>query len=434
MQRGDAGGIPDSNDVITLSTAVAMSSHEASDMTSPDYRVLCDQFRAALAGARVYALSLHDHRGEVLYLSEGVLGPDEHEIVQQAVTRFSSEEAPDSYISETGQNRTAVAFAARDSRRLFCGLVLVIIDQRGSNGDPRTLRNPLMRETLKGFARTLNPPPIIVRPDDTATVRRRRLALSVVTPLVAPEVYDLRIALRRLPLDLFVQRLIPLDSGPTTPRYEVLLRSKSAAASSEAPHSMLRAAVEHGLGSIIDRRVLLSLIGWLMNHRAAVTSSGGSFSVNLTATTLHDAQFGRFLERVLRTSALPRGHIAIELDSSLCLQYRGSANALCATLEQLGCPVVLDNFEPYDRGFDLLRLPGVQVLKLSSAITQAMRSDAVARAIVAAVVQASRVLGIHTVAKHGDLAVDAEWLRSVGIDFLQSYSATKPRFLHSLAS
>ena len=96
--------------------------------------------------------------------------------------------------------------------------------------------------------------------------------------------------------------------------------------------------------------------------------------------------------------------------------------------------MVLDNFEPYDRGFDLLRLPGVQVLKLSSAITQAMRSDAVARAIVAAVVQASRVLGIHTVAKHGDLAVDAEWLRSVGIDFLQSYSATKPRFLHSLAS
>jgi aryl-alcohol dehydrogenase-like predicted oxidoreductase len=47
-------------------------------------------------------------------------------------------------------------------------------------------------------------------------------------------------------------------------------------------------------------------------------------------------------------------------------------------------------------------------------------------------VQASRVLGLRTVAKHGDLELDAEWLKSVGVDFLQSHTATKLRLLHSL--
>jgi EAL domain-containing protein (putative c-di-GMP-specific phosphodiesterase class I) len=63
-----------------------------------------------------------------------------------------------------------------------------------------------------------------------------------------------------------------------------------------------------------------------------------------------------------------------------------------------------------------------------------MRSDAIVRATVAGVVQASRVLGLRTVAKHGDLELEAEWLKSVGVDFLQSHTATKLRLLHSFNS
>jgi EAL domain-containing protein (putative c-di-GMP-specific phosphodiesterase class I) len=74
----------------------------------------------------------------------------------------------------------------------------------------------------------------------------------------------LHAALRRSPIALHVQRLVPLAKGSQLRRYEVLLRSKSDDAS--APHAMLKAAVENGLGSMIDRRVVTELIGWLVHH------------------------------------------------------------------------------------------------------------------------------------------------------------------------
>ena len=68
-------------------------------------------------------------------------------------------------------------------------------------------------------------------------------------------------ALRRSPIALHVQRLVPLTKGSQLKRYEVLLRSKSETAPNSAPQAMLKAAVENGLGSMIDRRVMTELIG-----------------------------------------------------------------------------------------------------------------------------------------------------------------------------
>jgi EAL domain-containing protein (putative c-di-GMP-specific phosphodiesterase class I) len=401
-------------------------------MTELDYRDLSDRCKAALAGVRVHVLSLHDFRGDVLFLSEGVLGPDEHGMVAEAVTSFSVPNAPDIFLRDQGDGRTAIALAAFRPDQGICGLVLMIVDARSLNRNAKVLQSLALRDVLKHFAQSLDPPPVVARPVETLTARLKRLDLNP-SP-VAPGIHELKDALRRVRFELYIQQLMPIVPKSTPALYEVLLRSEAASILGEAPHDLIRAAVEHGLGSIIDRRVLVALADWLKRHRASVTAEGGMLSVNLTATSLHDAQFGRFLERVIRTSTLPKGLIAIELDAALCLQYRGAANLLCATLEHLGCPIVLDNFEPYDRGFDLLRLPGVRVLKLSPSIMQSMRSDAVARAVVAAVVQASRVLGLQTVAKHGNPAVDAEWLKALGIDFLQSDSATKPRPLHSFVS
>ena len=77
---------------------------------------------------------------------------------------------------------------------------------------------------------------------------------------VTPEIDRLHAALRRSPIALHVQRLVPLAKGSQLRRYEVLLRSKSEDAPNSAPHAMLKAAVENGLGSMIDRRVVTELI------------------------------------------------------------------------------------------------------------------------------------------------------------------------------
>src|ERR1700721_1656978 len=55
-----------------------------------DFDAVCQKVRAAVEPARAHAVSLHDENGDVLWLSESSMGPDEHNAVLEAMERFSN--------------------------------------------------------------------------------------------------------------------------------------------------------------------------------------------------------------------------------------------------------------------------------------------------------------------------------------------------------
>ena len=246
---------------------------------------------------------------------------------------------------------------------------------------------------------------------------------------VPPEIDRLNAAMRKSPITLHVQRLVPLSKGSQLKRYEVLLRSGSEEA---APHAMLKAAVENGLGSMIDRRVVTELIGWLVRHPDTWHANEVMFSVNLTTTALHDEHFIKFIELCLAKSSLPKGTIAFEIDAPTALTLADKISDVATALHRLGCPLVLDDFALRTECFELLRLPGVRYVKLASDLTAKMRSDKVAQAAITAVVQMARVLGMHTVAKRTDTAAEQEWLTALGVDFVQSNAISPAVTIDSL--
>jgi Amt family ammonium transporter len=262
---------------------------------------------------------------------------------------------------------------------------------------------------------------------DATPPRAERPAAAV------PEIERLQAALRRSPIALHVQRLIPLVKGSQLKRYEVLLRSKSDVAPNAAPAAMLKAAVENGLGSMIDRRVITELIGWLVRHPELWKSDAVLFSVNLTTTALQDDHFIKFLELCFAKSALPTAMIGFEIDVMSAVGLGPRINAIAEALHRLGCPIVLDDFGLRTECFDLLRLPGVRYVKLASEITRKMRSDKLAQAAITGVVQMARVLGMHTVAKRTETAAEQEWLTALGVDFIQSNALSPPAPIESLA-
>jgi Amt family ammonium transporter len=251
---------------------------------------------------------------------------------------------------------------------------------------------------------------------------------------VTPEIDRLHAALRRSPIALHVQRLVPLAKGSQLRRYEVLLRSKSEDAPNSAPHAMLKAAVENGLGSMIDRRVITELIGWLVHHPDVWQKRAVLFSVNLTSTALHDEHFMKFVELCLMKSSLPKSMIAFEVDVPTAILLGDKISDVAAALHRLGCPMVLDDFGMRTECFDLLRLPAVRYVKLASEITAKMRSDKVSQAAITAVVQMARVLGMHTVAKRTETAAEQEWLTALGVDFIQSNALSPPAPIDSLST
>jgi EAL domain-containing protein (putative c-di-GMP-specific phosphodiesterase class I) len=250
---------------------------------------------------------------------------------------------------------------------------------------------------------------------------------------VSPEIDRLHAALRRSPIALHVQHLVPLTKGSQLKRYEVLLRSKSEDAPNAAPQAMLKAAVENGLGSMIDRRVVTELIGWLVKHPEVWQKHAVMFSVNLTMTALHDEHFIKFVELCLAKSSLPKAMIAFEVDVPTAVKFKERIVEVAAALHRLGCPMVLDDFALRTECFDLLRMPGVRYIKLAPDITSKMRTDKLSQAAITAVVQMARVLGMHTVAKRSETAAEQEWLTALGVDFIQSHSMSPPVSIETLS-
>ena len=498
-----------------------------------DFDSVCQKLRAAIEPARAHAISLHDEKGEVLWLSESTMGPDEHNAVREAVETFSNPTSAPIIAVDLGDTQSAVLLRAVSSRRAMVGLIMLIMDSRGLKLDGRggaiKMMTPKLQRALMDFAGMRpdlepasatraaaepghSPPQAAARPGGTAahppvnpatrasvkpveltladsarlprpngtheairdapakaraaapaspgmappavpasleTVLPAALASPGATPAAAPsaghgllekhpttispEVDRLHAALRRSPIALHVQRLVPLTRGSQLRRYEVLLRSKSEDAPNAAPHAMLKAAVENGLGSMIDRRVVTELVGWLVHHPDVWESSAVMFSVNLTTTALYDEHFIKFVSLCLAKSSLPKAMIAFELDVLTAVKMSARVAEVAAALHRLGCPMVLDDFALRTECFDLLRLPGVRYIKLASDITTKMRTDKLCQASITAVVQMARVLGMHTVAKRTETLAEQEWLTALGVDFVQSHAMSPPTTIESLS-
>jgi Amt family ammonium transporter len=277
-------------------------------------------------------------------------------------------------------------------------------------------------------AQAVAPAPAVVPPRSVATPRQ----VPAQRP-VTPEIDRLHAALRRSPIALYVQRLVPLIKGGQLTRYEVLLRTATENAPNYAPQAMLKAAVDVGLGSMIDRRVLTQLIGWLIRHPDVWKSSAVMFSVNLTTTAIHDEHFIKFVGLCLAKASLPKGMIAFEVDAPHAVKLSDKITDVAAALHRLGCPLVLDDFSLQTECFALLRLPGVRYIKLAPEVTAKMRTDKLSQAAITAVVQMARVLGMHTVAKRTESAAEQEWLTALGVDFLQSNALAPPVAIESLS-
>ena len=479
----------------------------ATDGPLVDFDAVCQKVRAAVEPARAHAVSLHDEHGDVLWLSESSMGPDEHNAVREAVEAFSGAGSPPVLVYDLGDSRSAVLLRAVNARRAMVGAIMLVMDARivrQDTGSPLKAMTPKLQRALADFAsmrpdfaappappatvaaapprptasRTMAAippqpttpqtmgatpprpaapqtmaatPPRPTAPQAMAATPPRPTAPQTMPPAtpasggaaaiagrrpqaeVTPEIDRLHAALRRSPIALHVQRLMPLTKGSQLKRYEVLLRSKSESAPNAAPQAMLKAAVDNGLGSMIDRRVLTELIGHLIRHPEVWKSTAVMFSVNLTTTALHDEHFIKFVELCLVKSSLPKGMIAFEIDTATAVKLADKMAEVAPALHRLGCPLVLDDFAMKTECFALLRLPGVHYVKLAPEITAKMRTDKLAQAAITAVVQMARVLGMHTVAKRTETAAEQEWLTALGVDFVQSNSMSPPVSIDSLS-
>lgn len=383
---------------------------------------ISSEIRGLFPGVRLSSLSLHDAAGEPLWMTDGVLGPDEHALALDALDVFQLEAARRCFERPHGDGHAGIVFPAREPGGELRGMAVLVADARhlGGSGQEKALR-PELQSLLRRLAILLrsraaaaaasesgtNAAPAISSSDeDDAT----RLQPSV--PGIDPRFVD---------LTLYVQQMLRLKTHGRTRRFEVLLRSRRGGGEERAPADILEAADDPSSRGQLDRFVITQLVQWLAQNRDALDAEPASFSVNLSQGALLDADFPDYVARTLDTADVDPRMIAFELRETVCRERAADVQRFVRACEQLKCQIVIDDFTLHSDVLPLLRSSSVRLVKIDAELTTAAMKDKLSQAIVVAISQASKVLGAHCVAKRIESTMARQWLAAVGVDFAQGF-------------
>ena len=234
----------------------------------------------------------------------------------------------------------------------------------------------------------------------------------------ATNVTSRNVALDPSSLILDIQPFSKLRTGGRMRRYEVLPRIPHRD-SNRAPAAM-------------DGLALQRLLSWLGSNRSAWSLEPTSFSLNLSISTLEDERFPQQVASSLKANGIAPDNLGFEIAEPLCTQRRAQVERFISLCDKLGCFVVIDDFSFDSSVLPLLRSKALRLVKIDPKLTSAALRDKLSQAMVVAIVQAVKVLGIHCAAKRVESQASLQWLTAIGCDLAQGPALSQVLPIESL--
>jgi len=236
----------------------------------------------------------------------------------------------------------------------------------------------------------------------------------------------LQTALHEGRFELAVQPIIAMGSGVESgPGVEVLIRLSDSSGRTANSAEFLRPAERYQLMPQIDR--------WVVNAALTAVStgeiklaSGRSCAINLSGQTLGDKSFLGYVVDALDGTGVPPSSICFEVTESAILSNVRHAQRFIEVLHGIGCEFSLDDFGSGLGSFSSLKHLPIDYLKIDGSYTQNLKSDEVNQEIVAAMIKLARTMQFRVVAEQVEHQEDFDWLRDVGVDFVQGHFIEEP--------
>jgi EAL domain-containing protein (putative c-di-GMP-specific phosphodiesterase class I) len=183
---------------------------------------------------------------------------------------------------------------------------------------------------------------------------------------------------------------------------------------------------------VLDSLAMQRLLAWLGSNRAAWTVEPSSFTLNLSIATLEDDAFLKQVATALQSNGIAPDTVGFEIAEPLCTQRRAQVERFMAACDKLGCFVVIDDFSFDSAVLPLLRSKALRLVKIDGRLTAGALRDKLSQAMVVAIVQAVKVLGMHCAAQQVDSQAALQWLTAVGCDFAQGPMLARQQPLNKL--
>ncbi|MBJ7463485.1 MAG: bifunctional diguanylate cyclase/phosphodiesterase, partial [Mycolicibacterium sp.] len=190
------------------------------------------------------------------------------------------------------------------------------------------------------------------------------------------------------------------------------------------PDQFLQLVRDHGLMRPITELVLTQALNQVAEWRDEGLLV--PVAVNVFAPSLSDLGLPQTVERALDERGLPHEVLTVEITEDLLLGNHDRARAVIEQLRQGGVRVAIDDFGSGYSALSYLWELDVDELKLDRAFVTRVREDRRAAAIVRAVIDLARELGLMTVAEGVEDAETAALLRDYGCQVAQGYLYTAP--------
>jgi diguanylate cyclase (GGDEF)-like protein/PAS domain S-box-containing protein len=244
---------------------------------------------------------------------------------------------------------------------------------------------------------------------------------------------ELQTALHDGSFELAVQPIISMSRGADSgPAVEVLIRLPGRGSESETAE-FLRPAQRYQLMPQIDR--------WVVNATLTAISGGElkiaghrSCAINLSGQTIADDSFLGFVVDALDRTEVRPSKICFEVTERAILDNVKQAQRFIEVLHGIGCEFSLDDFGSGMGSFSSLKHLPVDYLKIDGRYTHDLQTDEVNQEMVAAMIKLARTLEFRVVAEQVERQEDFDWLRDVGVDYVQGYFVDRPVRLGSMTT
>jgi EAL domain-containing protein (putative c-di-GMP-specific phosphodiesterase class I) len=230
--------------------------------------------------------------------------------------------------------------------------------------------------------------------------------------------HAMRLALAERRFRLHYQPQVDLRSGEVAGA-EALIRWRDAERGDVSPAEFIPAAEESGFIVAIGDWVLREAVG-----QAAVWARAGRpmpVSVNVSALQFRQPGFVEGVARVLREAGLAPALLELELTESILIRDAPEAMRLLHALARLGVRLAIDDFGTGYSSLAYLKRFPIQRLKIDRSFVSGLPEQGSDAAIVQAIVQMGRALGMQIVAEGVETEDQRRCLQAAGCDQFQGF-------------
>ena len=232
---------------------------------------------------------------------------------------------------------------------------------------------------------------------------------------------------------LYYQPIEATGNGGNYRIHEFLIRLLDQDGNIVPPMAFIPAAERYNLASALDRWVVNHAIRFLAKH-AVLSISGNLFTINLSAQSLSDESFLKYVILCINENKIEPSLICFEVTETAAIANLTSAMTFISTLRKMGCKFALDDFGSGLSSFSYLKNLHVDFLKIDGSFIRNIEGDELNQAFVRSIQQVANIMGIATVAEYVETELCANFLKDCGVGYLQGHGIGKPRPIEELLS